>query len=137
MCNRRLHRFSTNDRSGAAVVELALVIPLLMAIVFGAIQACNTIHVKQALVAAVYEGTRVVAKPDSDLAQTRRSIATLLDARGIQNYKIFIRPNTELQRVADGRRIRITVTANTADNVVGPNFFNFAKSLRVTAVAAR
>lgn len=132
--NRRL---PSPDRRGAAVVELALVIPLLMAIVFGAMQACNTIHVKQALVAAAYEGTRVIAKPSADLAQTRRSIAAILDARGIQNYQITISPNAELQPVPDGRQIRITVTAPTAGNVVGPNFFNFADRLSITASAAR
>lgn len=137
MCSRPSYRIATKGRAGAAVVELALVIPLLMAIVFGAVQACNTIHVKQALVAAAYEGTRVVAKPSSDLAQTRGSIAALLDARGIRNYRIDITPNAELQALPDGRRIRITISATTAENVVGPNFFNFARRLRVTAVAAR
>jgi hypothetical protein len=130
-------KFDCTDRRGSAVVELALVLPLLMAIVFGAIQACNTIHAKQALVSAAYEGTRVVARPDATLAQTRRSIEAILDARSIQDYEISIVPGTELQPVPDGRRITIGITAPTAGNVFGPKFFDFSTELSVTAVAAR
>ena len=130
-------KFTIDNRKAAATVELAFVLPLLAAIVFGAIQACNTIHLKQALVSATYEGTRVVAKPSATIAETRNAVAAILDARGVVGYQVTITPNTELNPRPDGRQIRITVSAPTDRNVVGPKFFNYTNRMRVTAIAAR
>lgn len=131
------YRRHASTRKAAVTVELALVLPLLAAIVFGAIQACNTIHLKQALVSAAYEGTRVVAKPSATLAQTQNAIAAMLDARGVEGYQITINPNEEFLATPDGRRITIVVSAPTSRNVVGPKFFNYANRMRVRAIAAR
>lgn len=75
---RRLGRKTGEDR-GAAVVEFALVLPLLMLMVFGTIQFGLLFNRQQALHAAAREGARVAAIPSSTQTEIVARATSALD----------------------------------------------------------
>src|SRR5690606_22121939 len=79
-------------RRGVAAVEAAIALPLLILLVFGAIEVANGIFLTQALSVAAYEGAREAVRPGGTAEQTQERIADVLSRRGISNYAIEIEP---------------------------------------------
>lgn len=52
-------------RSGAAIIELAVCLPLLVLITLATIKACSMIFLKQTLIIAAFEGARIGMLPGS------------------------------------------------------------------------
>lgn len=70
-------------RRGAAIVEMAVVSPLLLTMVFGVIEFGNSFMVRQMLTNAAREGARVaVIQPVADDAAIRDAVRTAMAARG-------------------------------------------------------
>lgn len=71
-------RWSTGDtdrRRGAAVVEMAVVSPLLLTLIFGVIEFGNSFMVRQILTNAAREGVRVAAiQPVADNDEIRQAV---------------------------------------------------------------
>jgi Flp pilus assembly protein TadG len=77
-------------RSGIAAVELALCLPMLLVLTFGAIEICNVIYVRTLMYSVAFEGTRLATRPTtstkaaaSDSDVTTRC-TTLLSQLGVQ-----------------------------------------------------
>jgi Flp pilus assembly protein TadG len=70
--NWRTERQVRSNRRGAAAVELALVMPILLTVVFGVIQYGMVIHTRHLMVYAAREAARsyVVGESDADEAET-------------------------------------------------------------------
>ncbi len=64
---------------GSAVVEFALVAPLLVAVALAVMQIALTLHVRSTLTAAAAEGARVAALAGSQLSTGERRARELLD----------------------------------------------------------
>ena len=113
-------------RQGVATVELAFVLPAFIALVFGAIEICQRLHVKQSALVAAYEACRVATRPISDTAEVQAHCELLLTQQSVQWNSIQIRNMTQAKNDLDGIatgdeiRIRITVpwTQNTISNYV-------------------
>lgn len=78
----RRHRGRMRCDEGNAVVEFALVTPLLIVLLLGVLQIALALHVRATLTAAAAEGARVAALSGSSLdagtARTRAVLATSL-----------------------------------------------------------
>jgi hypothetical protein len=131
----RSHR--CKHRSGAAVVELAIILPLLMLLVFGTVQSCNAIHLRQALVTAAFEGSRVVTRDSASREDVIARCNSILDARGVTGYTITITPNQPLHTIDDGENVSVRIEAPIAGNVIGPNILQFSGNLSVVSFSAR
>jgi Flp pilus assembly protein TadG len=108
-------------RRGAAVVELAICLPLLFTIIFGCIEACNMIFLKQALTAAAYEGALVAVRPGVDEAEVLQRIDDVLTARGISGSAVTIDgPGGVFANIKHGQRFTITIQAPTTENIPPP-----------------
>lgn len=109
-------------RQGVATVELACVLPAFMALVFGSIEVCQRLHVKQSALIAAYEACRVATRPISDTAAVRNQCETLLDQQHVEGATIQIRNVTQdknnLDGVATGDEIRIQITVPWAANTI-------------------
>lgn len=75
-------------RSGAAAIELAVCLPVILLLVFGAVEASSQIFLKQSLSIACYEAGR--AATDSTINEDAAAIRAkqILDSRGVHNYEI-------------------------------------------------
>ena len=71
-------RTSRTDDSGSAVVEFAVVVPLLVLITLAVVQVGLALHVRSTLQSAAAEGARVAAVSGGDrgVARTRAALAT-------------------------------------------------------------
>jgi len=97
---------------GAAAVEFALVLPILVMLLFGIIQFGMAFNQKQGLHAAAREGARVGSIPTT----TEREIAARVDAAlvgvaGTANAQTTVAPAGELPCAAPGS-VTVTVTSN-------------------------
>ena len=74
---------SARTDRGAALVEFALILPLLVLLVFGIIEFGRGYHTKTTLTHAAREGVRVAALDSGDPVSTVRDAAPNLNAAGI------------------------------------------------------
>jgi Flp pilus assembly protein TadG len=60
-------------RTGAAALEAAISVPLIVTIIFGAIELSNAIFLRQSLNMAAYEAAKVVTRPGTNETLARDS----------------------------------------------------------------
>ena len=113
-----------HGRRGVATVELAFVLPVLLIIVFGTIEVCQRIFLRQSAVIVAYEGARLAARGISTNAEVTTRCQQLLTSRRVQNATVTTVPINFMQSPT-GTEIRVTITVPWADNsaskVVVPN----------------
>lgn len=83
-------RSGVTDDRGAALVEFALLLPLLLLLVFGVIEFGRGYHTKTTLTHAAREGVRVAALDSGDPVATVRNAAPNLDSGSID---VTVTPN--------------------------------------------
>jgi Flp pilus assembly protein TadG len=125
----------TQRRRGAAVVELAVCLPVIILLVFGSIEAASFIFLKQSLSAAAYEAAREAIRFTSNNVDSEARATNVLDARNVQDYTISF-PNGESGSAARGSEIVVIVTAPTQSNspLAGQFIANRDISARVVMV---
>ncbi|MEO8271631.1 MAG: TadE/TadG family type IV pilus assembly protein [Aureliella sp.] len=139
---RHTQRRTRSARRGTATVEMAIVLPVLIALVFGSIEICQRLHVKQSALIAAYEACRVATRPISDTADVQTHAETLLTQQDVKQATVSIRNMTQaknnINNIVTGDEIRIRVDvpwgANTVSHyVIGDS----AGSFRVEAFMLR
>ena len=116
--NQRNHRSSARKsphRRGVAAVELAVCLPVIILLVFGAIEASSFIFLKQSLNVAAYEGIRESIRLDSNNANGADRAENILNSRNVADFTIAF-PNGESSDASRGDEIVIEVSAPTASN---------------------
>ena len=102
-------------RRGVAAVEFAVCLPVIILLVFGAIEASSFIFLKQSLNVAAYEGIRESIRISSNTSNGVDRAQNILDARNVQDFDIAF-PNGEAGDATRGDEIVIEVSAPTATN---------------------
>lgn len=106
-------------RRGAAVIELAACLPVLMLLLFGSIEAANMMFLKQALTAAAYEAAREAVKPDGSTAVATQLAIDVVNSRGITGHTVTLNPSS-VEGLLPGQIIAATVTAPSDANSTVP-----------------
>lgn len=121
----RTPRISQSEkRRAAAVVELALTLPVFVLIFLATIEATSMIFLKQSLEIAAYEGARIAIIPGSDSSNVNAGCTLLLDGRSVQADSITVIPN-DFDSQPYGTVIRVQVTAQCSDNsAISPWFYS-------------
>ena len=132
MANRR----TRPKRRAAAIVELAVCLPVLILIILGSIESCNYIFLKQALTEAAYQGSLAAIKPGATSSDVRDSIQGILDARNISSTTITI-ANGQYSILSSGDEFAITVEAQTSTNRVVPHVVAGLNSVESTTTAIK
>jgi Flp pilus assembly protein TadG len=96
------------NRAAAAVVEFAVMLPVMILLVFGAIEMANGIFLKQAISVSAYEGARAGARSGGTEADVTSRISEVLTSRGIDSQTVTITPS--LTAIARGTKVTVTVS---------------------------
>ncbi len=106
-CNRQDSR---RIRSGAALVEFAVCLPVLMVLILGSMEATSAIFVRQALTTSAYEGIREAIRINGTTANATNRAQGILTARQIRSSTIVFTPS-EVQSAPKGSSIILEVSA--------------------------
>ena len=106
--SRRRARRRKYCEKGAAVVEFALVAPLLMLLTMGMMEVGRLVMVKQLLVNASREGARLAVLPGSSAAEVCSQVESELAASSVHGVIVSVAPAT-LGTAPAGTPVTVTV----------------------------
>ena len=125
------------DRAGTAMVEMAVCLPLLMLISFGAIETANAIFLKQAISQVAYEGARTASLPDATEDDILKRCNEFISARRIKGATVSVSPKKVSAKTNPGTAIEVTVTAPANANAISPVWFFQKSKMSNTVVMVR
>ncbi len=110
----RSRRRQQKSRTGASVVEFALVAPLMILLTMGMMEVGRAVMVKQMLVNASREGARMAVLPGSTAAEVRARVQDDLANASISGVTVNITP-TLLSAAGAGTPVTVEVQVEAAD----------------------
>jgi Flp pilus assembly protein TadG len=124
MNNTKAHRRSRpNDRRAAAVMELAIILPVLFTLVFGTLEICQRLMLKQTATVAAYETARSAARRTITTVQARDRGLSILQNRNIVGGTISFVP-AQIELLTAGQNfevhVQIPINGNSPVNYVLP-----------------
>jgi Flp pilus assembly protein TadG len=123
-------------RKAAAVVELAVCLPIMLALVLGALESCNMIYLQQALHIGAYEAARVAIQPESSTAAATLAAQTMLESQGVSGATVTCKP-TDVGSAKRGTQIEVAITASCDANSISPKFFFAGHQFKVVCVMVK
>jgi len=132
VARRRARYGKPGIRHGAAMVEMAVCLPVIILIVFGAMEAAGMIFLKQALVQSAYEAVKIASKSDGTESAARTAATNVVNGRNLENVTVSFSP-ANVENVQRGDIVRVTVTAPADSNTyINFGFFR-GRTLTVTS----
>ena len=111
------------SRDGVAVVEFAILLPVLITVVFGTIECCSMIRIRQRLSILAFESARIAVLPESTIEDVRNQCELLCNDDGLVGYDVEVVPAIG-ETLESGDWITATVTLPLQENTaVGSWFF--------------
>jgi Flp pilus assembly protein TadG len=95
-------------RRGAAVVEFAVVAPVLFLLLFGFIEFGRAVMVQQVLVNGAREGARRAMLPGATADEVADTVETYMSSCGLTGYTVTVTPNPA--SATPGQAITVTVS---------------------------
>ena len=111
---------SRQRRSGSAVLDLALVLPILLALTFGAVEYGYAVYVKHAMQGAAREGARAAIVAGATDAQVQAAVDEAMQTAGFPQSK-YVRPATitPANWATAGAGVKVTVEVRATWTNVG------------------
>ena len=111
------------SRRGAAVVEFALIVPVMLTFTFGLIEVSRISMIKEAVVQASREGARVGVRPTATIADVKARVQEELTIMNITGASVEITPGY-LETAEPGDDVTVRITIAIADISYVPGFFS-------------
>jgi Flp pilus assembly protein TadG len=127
----QIRRRRETESRGAAAVELAICLPLLVLLVMASIEACTMIFLDHSLTIASYEGVRAGINYDGTNADVLARANAIINSRDIKGAKVTLNP-TDVASADRGEPIAVTVSAPCNANMIIPPWFYDGRTLRAT-----
>lgn len=105
-------------------METAICLPLLLIVVFGTIECCDLMFLKQGLLQAAYEGARVAIVPNSKRENVLEQVDRILIQRGIKASSVRITP-ADFHTAPFGTHVTVEVDAAPGANGQVMRFVQF------------
>ena len=102
-------KVARRQREGAAVIEFAVCLPVIVLIVLGTIEAGSLLFLKQTLVQAAYEGAKV-AIVSGDTDKVEAIVEAVAAGRNLQDVQVQFTPS-DIANLPAGEVLTVTVTA--------------------------
>lgn len=112
-------RSQKHKRAGTATVELAIALPLLTMLIFGGMEAANSIFLKQGMTVAAYETAKLATTVGFTAAEAEARGQAALVARGFGDASISINP-PDAESQPPGTQVTVTVSAPSDLNSISP-----------------
>jgi len=106
--SRRISESRFTSRRGTAIVEFAVISPIIVLLIFATIDICSFMYLKQSLKVASYEATRVAVIVGSTRSLAQGQAELLLNQRGVKGYSVTINPSPESLNRGDFVTVRVT-----------------------------
>ena len=127
----------TAERRGAAVVEFAIVAPVLLLLLLGMIECGRMIMVQQSITTAAREGARTAIVEGTSATSAMGSVQSFLSGTGIRGANVTVAPNNT-GSIAHGQPVTVTVSVPfSAVSWLPHPFFFGQKTLSSTATMRR
>jgi len=118
------HHTKNRTRSGAAVTETAIVLPIILLLISATIEISSAIYLKETLTVSAYEGARMAVQrkaTDQDvITKTREILRRRQIDFGGNNIRQLVTISPAVDRVETLEPITVTVRAPTKDNLILP-----------------
>ena len=105
---------------GAAVVEVALTLPLLMLVALATLDTCQVLYLKQSAKIAAYEGARISLIAGATREDIVAQCEHILQSRYIEGYKVDV---PDLSTLAYGQQFRVSVSVPANNNSLVASWF--------------
>jgi Flp pilus assembly protein TadG len=107
--------FSHSSRSGAAIIEFAVMSQIVLLILFGTIDVCSLYYLRQSAKLAAYEGCRIgLTASGTDLLVSNQA-TRLLNSRSIAGFTITTTP--AVGSLTPGQLLTVRVTVPSTVNL--------------------
>ena len=134
MIKRRFHRRRLGDRRAAAVVELAVCLPVMVVLIVGAIESTSMTFLQNSLQVIAYESIRTAVRQDATAVAVQARAQQVIQDRKVHGASVTISP-TNLDALDAGTPVTVTVTAPAASNRILPlQFFGGEMSAQATMI---
>lgn len=105
---------------GTITVEVALCLPVLLAILMGSYELARANMMLHSTESAAYEGARVGIIPGATPESVRAAVGGVLNSVGVRKFDIAITPEVITNQTID---IEVLVTVPLRENLALPTFF--------------
>ncbi len=113
-------------RNGAAMLEFAIVAPLLFLCFFAAFEFCRVAMIRHTADNAVYEGCRKAIIPGGTSREATIETRRIMNTLGVTNIKVTVTPRRILQAT---REVTVRIEVPLDENSIVPNQFVAGKSI--------
>jgi Flp pilus assembly protein TadG len=120
-------------RSGAAVIEFAVCLPVIMATVLGAMETCSVIFLRQTLQATAYEAVRMAVDPNATTATVQSRADEMLREQHVHQGTVQFSPS-DVATAAPGSSVTVVATAPLDANRLMPQWFFGPSDITVSCV---
>ena len=134
--HRRVSKPPGRRRSGTAVLEMAVSLPLLITLVFGSMEMANAVFLRQSMNMAAYEAAKVITRPGTNEALARTRCQQIMTVRKVSTYTLTFSP-TVTTATPRGTQVTVTLSAPASNLSYGPMHFMTGKTLSTTVVMVR
>jgi Flp pilus assembly protein TadG len=123
---------------GIAAVELALCLPVLVAIAFGMIETSNLVHLRTRMYSAAYESARLATRTTTagSTAATSSAVtaycAAVLQQLGVRGAQVVLQP-ADLSSVVPQQLVTVTITAPLNQNSLTSLVVNNSQTITAQA----
>lgn len=125
-----------SNRQGAALIELAICLPVFFLITMATIETCRMIYLRQSLKIAAYECARLAIVPGSTRQNVVDQCDLILLGRNINGYQFSCTP-TDPSTLTYGDLFKVTLQIAAKDSsIVGTWFYRnkiFTESVTIMA----
>jgi hypothetical protein len=132
----RSRRRAGGKRKGAAAVELAICLPVIVLLVLGSIECCSMLFIDEALHVASYEAIRQAIQEDAEAATAIARGEEMLEQFGIEGATVTCEPE-DLSDVESGEQITIIAEAPCDANTILPSWFFAGATLQARVAMVR
>lgn len=119
--------FRSSIRSGVAVIELVVCLPLLVLITLATIATCATNYVKQSLMMTAFEGARIGRLPGNAALNVEAQSQLIQTDHRVADGSITMQP-ADPALLSEGNYFRVNVTTPCAPNSLISGWFHAGRT---------